>query len=475
MAAPIPSGVPGSPLPAGTDAALLAVRQATWQALSRILQPGAIITARVVEPVGGNSWLLALRGTTLIAESAIPLTPDSTVQIAVESAGDQPRLRLLGQTATAPVLAGAAPAAVLARLGLPDTAATRAALAAFQDRGAPLEAPRVQAAAQAMQSAPAAAQATIATAHADLAARGLPATPLSVAWAVRAQTPSPAQPALVAAAVAAQELPLPLTTVTAGAGPFSATPGSPRLSGTAATAPAIPASLAASFSAPALRAALAVVARLGDVAALPDPGVGGRAAASEALTLAGLRPRAESTVPGFTKPDHAPTGTHSSGTTAPSTRSAREADPPGSVTALARVSASTGGEALRPALIEHAAGTVLPPADLADYDLVLPLPLQDRGAPVPARLAVTTRTTAGGISATWLRVDAELQALGPVSIRLSGQGGTVAVHIVATGPGVAAVQAQAAAMTTALTDLGLLASVRVSDLSDSHREIGPDA
>ncbi len=127
-------------------------------------------------------------------------------------------------------------------------------------------------------------------------------------------------------------------------------------------------------------------------------------------------------------------------------------------------------EGARAAMIEATAATVLPPADLADYDIVLPLPMQDRGAAVPARLAVATRHTSGGASATYIRVDAELSHMGPISVRLSGHGSQIAVHLIADASGARAMADQVESLTTALHDLGLNASVRVSTSQDEDAD-----
>jgi len=461
MDAPLPPVPAGASVPTGPDAALLAVRQATWQALARILQPGAEITARVVEPLGGNAWLLALRGTTLVAESSLPLTRDSIVRIAVIAGGDQPQLRLLTPPTPGPTAPSADAPALHRQLGLPDTPALRTAVEAFSARGAPLEASAVQRTATALADVPASARVPLAQAHAHVAAAGLPTTSITVALAARALAGAPTDPTLRAA-------PTPVGSPAAATAP--ATPAGEAVARvfTAALGASAPPPITPNVLPPAgsgLPAAIAVLARLFPVTALPDPGQGGRPAAMAALELAGLRPLPAPTpaTPGAPTvlPGDAPRP-------AASTPSAPPEYPPPALTALARVAAAPGGEGLRPTVIEQGAATVLPPPDLADYDLVLPLPLQDRGAPVPARLAVTTRTSGGGVSATWLRVDAELDGLGPVSVRLSGQGGTVAVHLVADGRGHDALVTQADALREALSALGLSASVRVSHPQDAE-------
>jgi hypothetical protein len=83
--------------------------------------------------------------------------------------------------------------------------------------------------------------------------------------------------------------------------------------------------------------------------------------------------------------------------------------------------------------------------------------------PTPARLAVATRSTAGGQEATFVRVDAELSQLGPVSIRLSGPaaGGPIAITLVAEGAAGPALAEHLPQLVEDLRKLGLDAAVRV--------------
>ena len=114
--------------------------------------------------------------------------------------------------------------------------------------------------------------------------------------------------------------------------------------------------------------------------------------------------------------------------------------------------------AVRDVAAEH----LLPPTHLDDYDRIIPLPMMHAGQPVPARLAVTTRRTASGGMACWMRVDCALSYLGSVSVRLSGaDGGPVAVTLIAA-PAAAAVLAQALpALTHDLHAKGVVAALRV--------------
>lgn len=175
------------------------------------------------------------------------------------------------------------------------------------------------------------------------------------------------------------------------------------------------------------------------------------------------------------------------GTSQPAAGTAAQADPPSpgatmatrgalapraaaddAVPLAAAAVAAQAHEAPRPvdaalvAVREVVAQDLLPPKELADYDRVLALPLADHGQPVPARLAVTTRRTAAGGLACWMRVDCELSRLGPVSVRLgSVDAGPVAITLFATPAAGAALAAGLPALGEDLRALGVDAALRV--------------
>jgi hypothetical protein len=113
---------------------------------------------------------------------------------------------------------------------------------------------------------------------------------------------------------------------------------------------------------------------------------------------------------------------------------------------------------------EHLAEQVFKPKELADYDRVVPLPLTAAQVPTPARLAVATRSIGGGSQATFVRVDAELSRLGPVSIRLSGvdSGGPLAITLIASPAGGGALAEGLPDLIADLHALGIDAAVRVA-------------
>ncbi len=183
---------------------------------------------------------------------------------------------------------------------------------------------------------------------------------------------------------------------------------------------------------------------------LPDLELGGVEAAKRALTLAGVRPRAE--------PGDEPSTSSPSTTLAQRVAALPLHDQPGSPS-VPHPLADTAVRLTR----ELAAETVFKSDDLADYDRVFALPITVHGQPVPARLAVAERQTTGG-KATFVRVDTDLSALGEVSVRLSGvEGGSLAVTLLASGSGGRALADGLPALVDALRHLGIIAAVRVAD------------
>lgn len=179
----------------------------------------------------------------------------------------------------------------------------------------------------------------------------------------------------------------------------------------------------------------------------------------QALALAGVRPRDVGELPVATS---APTLLH-------------RLDVPVEEAGPIRASVDTGARQPPPTPLdaaviqvmrEQAAETVVKPQALVDYDVVLGLPLQIQGQPLPARLAVAERQTSGG-RATFLRVDAELTHLGPLSVRISGiENGPMAITVLASGPALSALAEALPDLTESLRALGLTAGLRVADLAE---------
>lgn len=296
---------------------------------------------------------------------------------------------------------------------------------------------------------------TIATAHARLAAAQLPVTPALVRLAA---TVEPQRLPDAGGAVERVRQAASLLSASLDAG---VEPASPRL-----------------------RAVLAAV----EAIQIPDPSLEGAEAVLRVLRLAGVRPAAAPAGAGSTPasptpttPTVPPTGAETVPRPEPRlvqqlaalVQAVREEPPPPAEANAPHEPAGPiassmlreqAGLAATSAVREHSAETVFKPRELVDYDRVLPLPLQSLGQPTPARLAVANRDGGNGQRATWVRVDAELTRLGPVSIRLSGiEGGPLAITLVA---GTAAAQWLAEglpALAEDLRTLGIEAGLRVSD------------
>ena len=462
--------IPAQPIPSGAlaGAALeLAVKAGALSALTDLLVPGTVLSARVVEPLGKDTYLFALRGRTLVAQSPVPLATDSIASLQVLAGGDQPRLRLLAAVPRDQVTMTAA-VDRLAALDLPADEPTRAALAGFERAGAPLDHARLTTAASALAAAPPALRPALAAAHATLACAGLPTTPLAVALAVRA-----AAGGLPTLAAALARLPVP-TSALVGPAPTAGLPSAPAPTTTPSTPaptsspraapPAVVATPAPTAAvAPPLSSAMpaATLLLLAEVAAAAsDPGDGPEAA-ERALRRAGLRPLSD---------EEAPDRAHARARGAPDEKSpaplmARLADLVIRLQALGHDAA----EATRAALVEAGAQAVTPPEDLADYDLVLPLALVDRGLPTPGRLAVARRGAVGGQQATYLRVDTDLSRLGPVSARIAAlDGGPITVYLVAEPRAHAALQTVLPELEATLAARGLPIHLRLGSADDHH-------
>lgn len=205
---------------------------------------------------------------------------------------------------------------------------------------------------------------------------------------------------------------------------------------------------------------------------IPDLERDGASAAMQALSLAGVRPRhhAEVRVALVESPLIHRLGALVS---SPAVSTQQTTQLPAHLKQVTEVatrheSPTPMDAAVAAVMREQVAETLVKPRSLADYDLVLALPMQAQGQPTPARLAVAERHTAGG-TATFVRVDAELTHLGLLSVRLSGiEGGPMAITLLATGPALAALVAALPNLSDSLGELGLTAGLRVADLAEDH-------
>jgi hypothetical protein len=192
---------------------------------------------------------------------------------------------------------------------------------------------------------------------------------------------------------------------------------------------------------------------------VPDLARGGATAVLQALALAGVRPRDTSEV---ILPKVEPTLLH------------LMAQPVEEIDA-ARASTDSTTRHQQPPLLEQAvvhamreqaAETLVKPRSLLDYDVVFGLPLTADQQPLPARVAVAERSTSAG-TATFLRVDADLSALGPLSVRISGiENGPMAITVLASGAALAALGEALPDLSESLRALGLTAGVRLADLAE---------
>jgi hypothetical protein len=457
-----------------------------------ILKPGEVIHGRVAERFADGSYLFTLRGRNLIASSEVPLLRDSVVRFQVLDTADGLRLRI-DHAPPSDRAATSDAAARLQRLGLPDNAIGRLVLQAFEQQQAPLADPtRLGRAAAAVSQAQPAQQTLMAAAQALLASNQLPATPALLSLAERALQPELPQPATrVGHLLQRLEVPLPaapsamvegLPTRTADG--LSATSQAPSTAPAPPSLPSMPASQAASPPLPGKPAAV-------------NPGQFPQQATTAALELISPLRQAIAQAVQVLQP---------STNQVVSTPSLPAAPPPAATTPPAPIPAGeqlvqelqqqnasrrelaeliqhlhrAGPEQMPAPLLdlghlamrEQLADLVFRPAGLEDYDLVLPLLLHnpERQA-MPARLAVAHRHSTSGGDLTFVRVDVELQRLGPVSIRLGGgEQGPINITLLATGAGLDRLQADVADLKHDLTELGYDARIRIADLTESGQE-----
>jgi hypothetical protein len=506
-------------VPADVRALAAEIALTNAKLLTAALAPGEILTARVGATLADGNVTLTVRGQTLLANSATILLPDSLIKLMVQSGGDQPVLRIMDTGAPDPRVVTSTPASRALALGLPSTALATVALQAFEEAGAPLDPVRLKDALTQLQALPPSQVPQRAQALALLAQAGLPATPPFIALAERSATgvlPNPAG--------ALAELQRVVQNTSAGAPapvssqqPAASSQQSLVIGGSAVAAPSTTATTStippvvvtpAPTAPPAVRPALAVPvvssaptavipplppAALPPVSTIPMPlapgtpvpataavatsmtvplvptattlagtlvpdlARGGATAVLQALALAGVRPRETGEV---LAPKAEPTLLHrldvpvqeSEPIRASIDSATRQPPQPHLDAAVAHV------------MREQAAETVVKPQALVDYDIVLGLPLQVMGQPLPARLAVAERQTSAG-TATFLRVDAELTHLGPLSVRISGiENGPMAITVLATGPALGALAEALPDLNDSLRALGLAAGVRIADL-----------
>lgn len=147
--------------PALSSELLAALRQAlgprvqakTLESLLAALSPGTVLTGRVVENLGQDLALIALRGRLVVAQTPVPLAADTLVRLVTSGQTDDgtPQVRIdaapLGDDQ-----ATSTPDERLTRIQLPVTPSTRAALALVESAGAPLQSSIISDTAQALET-----------------------------------------------------------------------------------------------------------------------------------------------------------------------------------------------------------------------------------------------------------------------------------------------------------------------------------
>ncbi len=287
--------------------------------LGETLVPGSVLSGRVVQGLGQDLYLLALRGRTLVAESSLPLAADTLVKVQVMGSGDRLSLRLLDEHGADQATTSDAPARARV-LGLPADGAAQAVLAAFEDAGAPLDRDLLRTAISAVTAAGAraalaedapptaaeavpaaattsaallrnAAPAALARAYATVARSGLPATPATLALALRATaTPLPNPAAALTVALAAGAASRPATAGSPGmpAAPVPTGPP-PTVASTGGARTAVPGSAPAPAPAPSVRSPSSPSSAAGSptvAPARPGPAAPDAPAATTATSMA---------------------------------------------------------------------------------------------------------------------------------------------------------------------------------------------
>jgi hypothetical protein len=199
---------------------------------------------------------------------------------------------------------------------------------------------------------------------------------------------------------------------------------------------------------------LALLAQL----AKADGGRDGAVGVMQALAQAGVRPRVAASE---TTSAREPTAWQALAQSVQQSNAA--AQHPAAVPLPAMVDAS-----LQLAAREQLSETMFKPQALADYDVVIPVPMHVHQQPTPARFAIAERQTASG-KATFVRVDTELTALGPLSVRLAGiEGGALSITIFAHGIAQQTLAEGMPDLAQSLRELGLTAGIRVADWAESN-------
>lgn len=447
-----------------------------------VLKPGEKLHGRVVEKFANGSYLFTIRGRNMIASSQVPLMRDSVVAFEVLQTKDGIHIRLANPNNIDSAQTSSAQKR-LAALHLPNNSNSQLVLQAFEQQGAPLQGNRLQQALQAIQQAPAQQAPLIAASHALLAKHGLPATPALVQLAQTAISPSTNTVQQLQQVL--QQLPpathIPNTgttqTQTAAAVPQHApnnaaanlastnANATPLTSGTPLTAPQIQAGLQQHFQLNPSQAEQMqqILKQNGIIAQAP---VGPETAplhnatnnAGQTSAEIGQPLSVQQTDP-LLNPNNTQELKHIIQDLAQLSREFQQHEP-----------AQTQNDQIKQVLRELSADSIFKPQHLHDYDNVLPLVMQHQGETQQARIAIAKRPIPGQQQeATFLRVDMELQQLGPLSLRMSSGHGPIVITLFATGNALDKLEAGRSDLIQDLEAQHIEAHIRIADLLE-HEE-----
>ena len=435
-----------------------------------VLKPGEKLHGRVVEKFANGSYLFTIRGRNMIASSQVPLMRDSVVAFEVLQTKDGIHIRLANPSNIDSAQMSNMNKR-LAALHLPNSQHSQLVLQSFEQQGAPLQGNRLQQALQAVNQATPQQANLIAASHALLAKHGLPATPALLQVAQTAMNPStnnvqqlaqvlqhiPTAPAATQTGTATTIDPTATTTNTAPALPPNTAPATPLIAGSPA-ATQVHQALQQHFQLNPMQVQDMQIL-------LQQNGI----KPQQILPELQQQQTTQSTMPANTAETTQPNTTVQAGAvTTESTQDLRHI-----IQDLAHLSremqqhepAQAQNDQVKQVLRELSADSIFKPQHLHDYDNVLPLVLQHQGETQQARIAIAKRPIPGQQQdATFLRVDMELQRLGPLSLRMSSGHGPIVITMFATGSALETLEAGRADLVHDLESQHIEAHIRIADL-----------
>ncbi len=510
----VPPGMPIQPLKgtgsgltnqAGQNVEIYLQENSPGRDLMSVLKPGDVLHGRVVEQFNNGAYLFTIRGRNLIASSNTPLMRDSVYPFEVLQTKNGIHIRLVNNAAIDQASTSNLDAR-LQRLHLPVTAQSQMVLQHFEQAGAPLNTDRLQQALHAVQNAAPAQQQLIAASHALLAKHNVPATPalLQLAQTAITQQGTSTQQALPQLQQLLPQLQAQLqnqtqnqaqnqaqnqqnnastasTAPTSGNNNAATNPGSaPGMLGTVPTAAPTPNTAQASqVINQQLNLNTAAITTHNQFTTLQTQGLSLENAQNvmQALQSSGIHPDNTQTTITTQTGEQATVNPNAVDQQIAATI-ADQAPLKSMVQELAQLSQlmqhhHVGGdqqESVQHIMRELSADTILKPQHLNDYDSVLPLVLQHQGQAQQARLAIAKRSIPGQqMEATFLRVDLELQRLGPLSLRMSSGHGPIVITIFGTGKTISTLEQGLPALQEDLKTNNIEAHIRIGNLLE-HQE-----